>query len=132
MTTHISTTSIRLLGVIEAGFPSPAEEKTSDTLTLDEWITDDWEATIMLKVQNSAMVGAGIIAGDLVLLNRRRTAKDGDIVLAEVDDKTALRYFRKQGRRVWLEAANPHYQSMVPQGKLVVSAVVTAVIRKYY
>jgi SOS-response transcriptional repressor LexA len=132
MDTPTSTISLRILGVIEAGFPSPAEEETSDTITLDDWITDNWEATFMLKAPNDSMIGAGIVAGDLVLLDRSRTAKDGDIVLAEVDDVSALRHFRKRGRRVWLEAANPRYQPIVPQEKLTVTAVVVAVIRKYY
>ena len=123
---------LRLLGTIEAGFPSPAEEELSDTLSLDEWLMVNEEATFMLKASNAAMAGAGIIAGDLVLLDRSRTPKDGDIVLAEVDEITALRYFRKQGSRVSLEAANPGYRSIVPREKLTVTAVVIAVIRKYY
>jgi SOS-response transcriptional repressor LexA len=123
---------LRLLGVIEAGWPSPAEEELTDTMRLDEWLIENREATIMLKAPSNAMTGAGIIAGDLVLLDRSRTPKDGDIVLAEVDEITALRYFRKQGSRVYLEAANPHYRSIVPREKLTVTAVVIAVIRKYY
>jgi SOS-response transcriptional repressor LexA len=123
---------LRLLGVIEAGFPSPAEEELSDTLTLDEWLNLNEQATITLKAPNDCLIGAGIVAGDLVLLDRSRTPKDGDIVLAEVDGVTRLRYFRKQGRRVWLEAANPKYQAVVPREKLTVIAVVVAVIRKYF
>ena len=80
MTTPTSTISLPLLGVIEAGWPSPAEEELTDTLTLDEWITDNWEATFMLKASGNAMRGAGIVAGDMVLLDRSRSAKDGDIV----------------------------------------------------
>jgi SOS-response transcriptional repressor LexA len=119
------------LGVVEAGFPSPAEEELSDTLTLDDWLMENREATIMLKAPNDAMIGAGIIAGDTVLLDRSRTAKDGDIVLAEVDSVSTMRYFRKQGSRAWLEAAHPQYKALVPKEKLTVTAVVVAVIRKY-
>jgi len=75
----------------------------------------------MLRASNAAMLGAGIIAGDLVLLDRSRNPKDGDIVLAEVDERTALRYFRKRGSHVYLEAAHPHYQSIVPREKLTVT-----------
>jgi repressor LexA len=131
MSSTILTTPIRLLGTIEAGFPSPAEEELSDTITLDEWLMPNREATIRLKAPNNAMIGAGILAGDLVLLDRSRTATDGDIVLAEVDRTTTLRTFRKRGRRVSLEAAHPHYRPIVPQEKLTVIAVVVAVIRKY-
>ena len=131
---HTPTLSIplRLLGTIEAGFPSPAEEELSDTLSLDEWLMENREATIMFKAPNDSMIGAGIIAGDLILLDRSRTAKDGDIVLAEIDRVSTMRYLRKQGSRVWLEAAHPQYKGLVPKEKLTVTAVVVAVIRKYY
>src|SRR5687768_4777972 len=94
--------SLRILGTIEAGFPSPAEEELSDTLTLDDWLMENREATIMLKASGDSMTGAGILAGDLVLLDRSRTPKDGDIVLAEIDRVSTLKYFRKRGRRVYL------------------------------
>jgi SOS-response transcriptional repressor LexA len=131
MDTPTSPISFRLLGIIEAGFPSPAEEELSDTLKIEEWLIENREATIMLKAPNDAMIGAGIIVGDLVLLDRSRTPKDGDIVLAEVDDISALRSFRKQGSKVYLEAANPRYRPLVPQQQLKVTAVVIGVVRKY-
>jgi repressor LexA len=131
MDTPTPSISLRLLGIIEAGFPSPAEEELSDTLKIEEWLIENREATFMLKAPNDAMIGAGIIADDLVLLDRSRTARDGNIVLAEVDGVTALRCFRKRGSRVYLEAANPRYKSLVPQEQLTVSAVVVAVVRKY-
>ena len=132
MHTPTLSTPLRLLGTIEAGWPSPAEEELSDTLRIDEWLIENREATFMLKPSNNAMIGAGILAGDLVLLDRSRTPKDGDIVLAEVDDTRAMRYYRKRGSRVYLEAAHPKYQPIFPQHQLKVEAVVVAVIRKYY
>ena len=86
----------------------------------------------MLKASGDSMIGAGILAGDLVLLDRSRTPKDGDIVLAEVDGVSRMRTFRKRGSHVYLEAANPKYKPIVPQEQLRVTAVVVAVIRKYY
>jgi repressor LexA len=122
---------IPLLGIIEAGWPSPAEEELTDTLRLDEWLIKNREATFMVRAPSNSLIGAGIITGDLVLIDRSRTARDGDIVLAEVDDRTVLRVFRKQGSNVYLEAANPKYPPISPQEILKVTAVVVAVIRKY-
>jgi SOS-response transcriptional repressor LexA len=132
MDSPISTYSFPLLGVIEAGWPSPAEEELADIIIVDEWLTDNWEATIMIKLEGNAMKGAGILPGDMVLLDRSRTARDGDIVLAEIDGTTVLRYFRKRGSRVYLEAANRNFQLLVPTEMITVTAVVFAVIRKYY
>jgi SOS-response transcriptional repressor LexA len=131
MPTPISTTPLRLLGAIDAGFPSPAEEELSDTMTLDEYLMKNREATFTLKASNDAMIGAGILAGDLVLVERGRTPHAGDIVIAEVDGAWMLRYFRKRGSRVYLEAANGKYKPVVPMEKLMVAAVVVAVVRKY-
>jgi SOS-response transcriptional repressor LexA len=131
MPTPTLSIPLRLLGVIEAGFPSPAEEELSDTLTLDKWLNLNEQATITLKAPNDAMLGAGIVPDDMVVLDRSRTPKDGDIVLAEVDDVSALRYFRKRGSRVYLEAAHPRYRSLVPREQLRVTAVVIGVVRKY-
>ena len=71
-----------------------------------------------VKASGDAMTGAGILAGDLVLLDRSRTPKDGDIVLAEVDGVSTMKYFRKRGSHVYLEAASPKYKPMVPQEQL--------------
>jgi SOS-response transcriptional repressor LexA len=133
MTYSVFHIRIPLLGIIEAGWPSPAEEELSDTIDLDEWLmAENREAKSLLPVQTNAMKGAGLIGGDVVIFDRSRTPKDGDIVLAEVDDVVALRYFRKRGSRVYLEAAHRNYNPLVPTEKLTVIAVVTAVIRKYY
>jgi SOS-response transcriptional repressor LexA len=131
MTHSVFHIPIPLLGTIEAGWPSPAEEELTDTITLDDWLTPNKEGTIRLKAPNNAMFSAGILAGDLVLLDRSLTPQDGAIVLAEVDGRTVLRRFLKRGRKVYLESANPHYPPIVPEEHLTVTAVVTAVIRKY-
>ena len=94
------TISLCILGTIEAGFPSPAEEELSDTLTLDDWLMENREATFMLKASGDSMIGAGVLAGDLVLLDRSRTPKDGDIVLAEVDGVSTMKYLRKRGSHI--------------------------------
>jgi SOS-response transcriptional repressor LexA len=73
---------------------------------LDDWLMEKREATFMLKASGDSMIGAGILAGGLVLVERGRTPRDGDIVVAEIDGAWTMTYCRKQGRRVYLEAAN--------------------------
>jgi hypothetical protein len=57
-----------VLGTVEAGFPSPAEEELGDTLDLDEFLIRNKEATYMLKVTGDSMIEAGLMPGDLVSL----------------------------------------------------------------
>jgi len=122
---------IRMLGVVEAGFPSPAEEELADSLSLDDLLIKNHQATFLLKVSGDSMIEAGIMAGDLVIVDRSLTAGNGDIVIAEVDGAWTMKRLRKSGNKVTLLAANPKYPPIVPQYELKIAGVVTAVVRKY-
>src|SRR5713101_3746860 len=124
--------SLRVLGTVEAGFPSPAEEELGDTMDLDEFLIKNKEATYMLKVTGDSMREAGILPGDMVLVERGLEAHDGDIVIAQIDHAWTLKYLRKRGRKVWLEPANKRYKPIFPTEELKIAAVVIAVIRKYH
>jgi len=121
----------RVLGAVEAGFPSPAEEELGDTMDLDEFLIKNKEATYILKVTGDSMNGAGILPGDMVLVERGLEPHDGDIVIAQIDHSWTMKYFRKRGRKVYLEAANPKYKPFYPKEELKIAAVVIGVIRKY-
>ena len=97
----------RVRGTVEAGFPSPAEEELVDTLSLDELLIQNREASFLLKVTGDSMTGAGIMPGDMVIVDRGRTAKSGDIVIAEVDGQWTMKYLRKRGRQRDARAGEP-------------------------
>ena len=121
----------KVLGVIEAGFPSPAEEELLDTMSLDEYLISNKEATFILQVSGDSMIEAGIMPKDLALVERTNEAKPGDIVIAEVDGKWTMKFLRKKGGQLCLEAANKKYPDIYPEEELKISAVVKAVIRRY-
>lgn len=123
---------VPLLGTVEAGFPSPAEEETSDTMSMDDYLIKNKEATYILKVQGDSMKDAGIIPGDMVLVERGSQAHEGDIVIAEVDGAWTMKYLRRQGTRYYLKAANPKYPPIYPKEGMNIAAVVRAVVRKYW
>jgi len=123
--------SVRLLGDVQAGFPSPAEEELADTITLDDYLIKNREATFMLKVSGDSMIDAGIQPGDLALVERTATVKPGDIVIAEVDNEWTMKFYRTRAGKIFLEAANKKYPPIYPQEQLNIAAVVKAVIRKY-
>ncbi len=125
------TGSIRLLGAVQAGFPSPAEEELIDTLSLDEYLVENPDATFMLRVTGDSMIDAGIQPGDLVLVEKGKEAKNNDIVIAEVDGEWTMKYFVKDGRGVRLEPANGKYSAIRPKHSLEIGGIVRTVIRKY-
>ena len=122
---------IKLLGSVQAGFPSPAEEELIDTLSLDEFLVKRPEATFMLTVSGDSMVDAGIHPGDIVLVERGVTPKANDIVIAQVDEEWTMKYFISDADGVRLEPANKKYKSIRPKNSLVIGGVVRTVIRKY-
>ncbi|HXX80623.1 MAG TPA: transcriptional repressor LexA [Thermodesulfovibrionales bacterium] len=122
---------VKVLGTVEAGFPSPAEEELVDNLSLDDLLIQNREATFLLKVSGDSMTGAGIMQGDMVIVDKGLTPKSGDIVIAQVDGEWTMKYLRKRGDTVTLVPANPKYQPIKPKNELKIAGVVTAVVRKY-
>lgn len=123
--------NLKLLGQIKAGFPSLAEEELIDTMSLDDFLIKNHEATYMLKVDGDSMQEAGIMPGDMVLVDRSLNPNDGDIVIACVDGAWTLKYLRKKGKKVYLQSANKNYKDIYAKDEIEVAAVVKAVIRKY-
>src|SRR5208283_2029218 len=122
---------IKVLGIIEAGFPSPAEEELADTLSLDAFLIQNPQATFLLKVSGDSMSGAGILPGDMVIVDKGQSPKSGDIVIAEVDGQWTMKYLKKREDSVTLVPANPNYRPIKPKKELKIAGVVTAVVRKY-
>ncbi len=121
---------VPLLGLVEAGFPTAAEE-VLDTMNIDNYLIKHRDSTYLLKVKGDSMIDAGIQEGDLVLAERKGEARDGDIVIAEVDGGWTMKYFRKSGNRIYLEPGNKKYSNIYPEHSLNVAAIVKGVIRKY-
>ena len=122
---------VPLLGLVEAGFPTTAEESTTDTLSIDEYLIEHKEATYILEVKGDSMIEAGICEGDLVIVERGVQPKIGDIVIAEVDGGWTMKYYRKKGTQIYLEPANRNYKPIYPTYDLKIAAIVRGVVRKY-
>lgn len=121
---------VSMLGSVKAGFPSTAEE-IKETVNLNDFLINDSAKSFMLEVDGDSMIDAHIEAGDMVLVEKTQNAKDGEIVIAEVDGEFTMKYLRKSAGKVWLEPANKSYKPIHPVHSLNIVAVVKAVIRKY-
>jgi SOS-response transcriptional repressor LexA len=78
------------------------------------------------------MIGAGIHEGDLVIIDKKRQPKLGDIVAAFVDNEWTLKYYKEANGRIYLEADNPNYSPIHPRHELSIGGVVVKVIKEYY
>lgn len=122
---------LRVLGNVQAGFPSAAEEEVADTMSLDEWLIDNPEASYVLTVNGDSMIDAGIMQGDMVIVDRTKQPSTGDIVVAQVDKEWTMKYFIRRGPKTFLRAANRRYPDIHPDQELKIGGVVSSVIRKY-
>ena len=122
---------IPLVGNVAAGLPVSAEECAHDVLSMDAYLVAKPDSSFLLRVTGDSMTGAGIMEGDLVVVERDRQPKNGDIVLAEVDGQWTMKYLRRRGKDVVLEAANPAYPAIYPKDELKIGGVITASVRKY-
>lgn len=122
-----------MASAVVAGFPSPADQYTEKDLDLNELMIANPPATFFLRVAGDSMIGAGIHEGDLVVVDKSLNARTGDIVIARVDGDFTVKYFRRRGRRVYLESANPAFPPIdFSQGmELTIWGVVIGVVRKY-
>jgi SOS regulatory protein LexA len=124
--------AIPLVGSIRAGFPSPEEEALCDVISMDEYLITRPESSFLLQVTGDSMTGGGIFEGDLVVVEKGREPRNGDIVIAEVDGEWTMKYYRKKDKEIVLEAANPKYPVIKAKTELKLGGIVTAVIRKYH
>ena len=124
--------SLRVLGTVQAGFPTPAEEEVLDTISLDEYLIRNPQASFLLRVSGDSMIDEGIRPDDLVIVERGRTPKNGDIVLAQIDNDWTLKFFERRGGQVCLVPGNRNYPVLTPRQELNVAGVVSSVVRRYF
>lgn len=113
-----------IVGEIAAGGPIEAYRDASETMSVPELLAPSGDAYV-LRVRGDSMVDAHIADGDYVVIRPQDTARDGDIVVAQVEENlVTLKRFFKEKNRVRLQPANPDYApQFYPdvriQGKLI-------------
>ena len=121
-----------LVGQIAAGGPLLADENIEDYVAIPEPLARGGEE-FLLRVKGDSMTGAGILDGDLVVVRRQQTARNGDIVVAlagddeSADEATVKRFFREDGR-VRLQPENDALEPIYARHVQILGKV-TAVLR---
>ncbi|MBN1867505.1 transcriptional repressor LexA [Candidatus Sumerlaeota bacterium] len=126
------TVELPLLGRVAAGSPIEAI-RTPESVELPEEFVRGKE-TFVLRVQGDSMIDEQIRDGDLVIVERRETAQNGDTVVALVDDREATikKFYRESKRRVRLQPANRTMKPLVlPAEACSIQGVVIGLLRKY-
>jgi len=106
--------SVPLIGRIAAGMPIEALEQGAQPLGVPQSMVSGRGEHFALEVKGDSMIEAGILDGDIVVIQRQDTANTGDIVVALIEEREAtLKRLRRRGGAIALEAANPAYETRV-------------------
>ena len=121
---------IPIYGAIPAGLPADERQQPDGCVSVDvETLRLPKGARVFaLKVRGDSMTGAGILSGDIVVLEFKE-AKSGDIVAALIDGETTLKRYVVQRGKPFLKAENPRYTNLIPAQELVIQGVQIALLR---
>lgn len=129
-----SVTTLPLLGIVEAGFLTASEEELADLISMDDWLIQNKNSSFLLKVSGDSMIEAGLMPGDLVIIDRQLRPRNGDIVIATLDGKSTMKYYFREGQKIALKPANPKYRPILvenPEQQLTIHGVVRSAARVY-
>ncbi len=112
-----------LIGAVAAGVPTLAEQEVED------WIESPFPGDFMLRVKGESMRDAGILDGDLVVVKQQSTARDGEIVVALIEDEATVKTFYREADHIRLQPENDAFEPIRSADVQILGAVV-AVLRK--
>lgn len=118
---------------VAAGFPSPADDYVETALDLHEHLIAHPAATFYVRVSGDSMTGAGIYAGDILVVDRAREPVDGAIVIAVVAGELTVKRLRRLVDGIELRAEHPGYRAirLTEDCEGQIWGVVSGVVRKY-
>ena len=128
----VSTDGLPIVGRVAAGRPILAEQNIQGHCRLDPRLFRP-RAHYLLHVQGQSMRDAGILDGDLLAVNRRPEASNGEVVVARVEDEVTVKRFRRRGNVVRLLPENPDFEPIVVdlrRQSLVIEGIGVGVLRQ--
>ncbi len=121
--------SVPILGNIQAGLPTYAEQNIEDWINLPQTLVKTRRDVFLLRVRGDSMKNAGILAGDLVIVKPTKEAVHGDIVVALLHDEATVKRFIKIQNRAYLKPENENYKNIYPKEEWTIQGKVVGVIR---
>jgi len=118
---------------VSAGFPSPAADHLEKLISLDELFEIRAPHVYLAKISGDSMQGAGIFSGDLVIVDRSKTARHGDIVIAALNAECVCKRLHNRDGPVVLMAENPKFppRYVMEGDDLVIWGVVNYSVRDH-
>lgn len=120
------------VSTISAGFPSPAEDFMEKKLDLNEYLIKQPAATFFVKVSGYSMKDAGILDGDILIVDRSLDAVDGKIIIGVVNGEFTVKRIIKKGKKIFLQPENESFKPLeiTEEMDFIIWGVVTYAIHK--
>ncbi|MCD4747481.1 MAG: translesion error-prone DNA polymerase V autoproteolytic subunit [Bacteroidales bacterium] len=100
------------VNTISAGFPSPAEDFIEKKLDLNEYLIKNRSATFLVKVNGNSMINAGILDGDILVVDRSVEPASGKIVLGVINGEFTVKRIKRKGKKYYLEPENEKFKPL--------------------
>lgn len=123
--------SLPLVGRVAAGHPILAQENIESRYRIDTSLFNP-KPHYLLRVQGMSMRGAGILDGDLVAVCRTPEVRNGQVVVARLEEEVTVKRYRQEGPVAWLIPENPDFEPIrvdLKQNAMVIEGVVVGVLR---
>src|SRR6185503_18987295 len=130
---HAAAVELPLLGTVAAGYPIEAVSDTESVAVPEDFLTRGGEHYV-LRVKGDSMIDEQIRDGDYVVVNARKSANNGEMVVALVggDSATVKKFYREAGGRIRLQPANVTIPPMFYRDhEVMVQGIVIGVLRRY-
>lgn len=121
-----------IIGRVAAGAPILAQQHIEESCQINPTFFHP-SADYLLRVHGMSMKDVGIFDGDLLAVHTTREARNGQIVVARIDDEVTVKRFKREGKKVWLLAENPEFAPIevdLEQQELVIEGLSVGVIRR--
>jgi SOS-response transcriptional repressor LexA len=116
---------------VQAGQPQAAAADGFDLVSsIDEMLVREPSTTELIRVKGDSMIEAGIHEGDFLVVEKRRHASPGEVVVAIVDNEFTVKYLGKERNEFVLKPANKAYPVIRPRGHLEIYGVMAGLVRK--
>lgn len=121
---------VPLLGTVAAGKPLLCEENLDGYVNLTEPFVRPGKSYFALRVRGQSMINAGILEGDLAIVEQTETAVDGQIVVAVLEDAITLKRYYRESDRIKLQPENPAFEPIYCKNARIVG-ILSNIVRTY-
>ena len=102
--------------LVRAGFPSPADDYLEGSIDLNRFLISNAAATFMIRVNGDSMEGAGIYSNDVLIVDKSKDPKNGDVIVAVLNGEFTVKRLMKESGIYFLKAENPNYENIILNG----------------